>query len=885
MLERHLTHKIPLKDFQFLLISCSKWYIHLLSANKDLTGRKIRPFQNVLCLAFDRFDENDLLIGAVRPVVQNYLKKQRLQQSRRGTRYQAKFISVDQLKKEPFALPQFQHKERGLVLVNVLTDIYDWMTEYTSPNRINQSESYDLPYFDILAHAKKAKVIFKEKKSEKDRLKPVPVPQYTRTVTWILRREITSREKAFLTTTKNLQSINVLGMNALELINFIRDHLMIEYTKIRPNKKRRVLVFTPTSNLIDERINQQIRKMDFTCGCCIYLSKYTKIDCLLFKKLEYLASLKHKTIPANLKSLYAERINPIFSTKVACFFLSLRKTFTIQLKKSKKRKMICVACLGTLDTPSSLDIKVSCSCNTEYSVISPEMTENSVFHCQLIDQHTILTKHDQSDRLISTLTKQEYIRTDRPELPPYQVFQPEIDKINRLKLLFREGSGYIHIFEDDSIYYDRKRRILRVNQISYQLNSLKLIDTEKWNPVLQSLADKNPFLEFNCRFNNINLSREDKVTIIKNKIPFLQIKRPRKKEMETYPLHRLQTVYNVGKPRLNKIFKKWRIRTINSSIKGILKEPNEEIKEAIELPGVRHTLQQLHIQGLMISHMNATYYLMELARIYEKKWLADRYKFRMNKLLPRCPTRLEDYYNDAQIKSFRQVSALEAWFSRPFAEGVRQFIIVVQGTKNLLIQRPYGRTVARRVNKTKKQGVDYMGGYTSFDAMMNCVNRRLRHQLRIWNAKAGLGFKTIPLFVHTASDKAGRAGHLDLEEVGRIISRLTLCEAIAEEKINPFQFQRRYDDDYLPYYVLKEQIVRWLRGVIVKKHILPKKLFYLNQWLSFEVAHKYHVKLLCSCLEQCVELTDFDERVFFLRETYQPLIFHPNFEKVGASLE
>lgn len=173
MLERHLTHKIPLKDFQFLLISCSKWYIHLLSSNKDLTGRKIRPFQNVLCLAFDRFDENDLLIGAVRPVVQNYLKKQRLQQSRRGVRYQAKFISVDQLKKEPFTLPQFQHKERGLVLVNVLTDIYDWMTEYISPNRINQSKSYDPPYFDILAHAKKAKVIFKEKKSEKDRFKPV----------------------------------------------------------------------------------------------------------------------------------------------------------------------------------------------------------------------------------------------------------------------------------------------------------------------------------------------------------------------------------------------------------------------------------------------------------------------------------------------------------------------------------------------------------------------------------------------------------------------------------------------------------------------------------------------------------------------------------------
>ncbi len=77
--------------------------------------------------------------------------------------------------------------------------------------------------------------------------------------------------------------------------------------------------------------------------------------------------------------------------------------------------------------------------------------------------------------------------------------------------------------------------------------------------------------------------------------------------------------------------------------------------------------------------------------------------------------------------------------------------------------------------------------------------------------------------MHTASDKAGRAGHLDLEEVGRIISQLTLCEVIAEGHIKPFDFQKRYDDDKLAYYVPKEQLVKMLRGKIVKRKIFQKK--------------------------------------------------------------
>jgi hypothetical protein len=664
----------------------------------------------------------------------------------------------------------------------------------------------------------------------------------------------------------------------LQPYNPLAQRLFSAYIKILPNKKRRVLVFLPTSNLADEWIRQQIRRMDFTCGSCRYLAKHTKIDCLFFKKLEYFVLLGYIIIPSNLRSLYTERIKPVFSTKVSCPFLKLKKTFVIQLKTSKMGKLTCIACLDTFDAPSSLaaEVQLSCQCKTQYTVISPNMGEKRVFRCQLDDHHSILPKFDQYDRNITTLRERDYQRSNQPELLPSQVLQPKADK---LKLLFTRGPGYIHISGDDSIVYNQEQQLIAINQTSYRINSLKLVDTEKWSPSLQKLSQLKPSLEFIYRSKNIILSREDEVTIKPEKIPLLKIKRQRKKEIEIYPLHEIQTVYNVGKPRLNKIFKKWGVKTINSSIKGILKKPKEKIKEAMKLPGVQQTFQQLHIQGLMISHMNAIHYLMDLARKYEKGWLAERYKTKMNRILPRSPIKLKEYYDDSKIKSFRQVSALEAWFSRPFAEGVRQFITSIQGEKELLIQRPYGRSVARGVNKKEKQGVDYMGGYTSFDTMLNCVNRRLRHQLRIWNAKIGLGFHTIPLFVHTASDKVGRAGHLDLEEVGRIISQLTLCETIAEGYIKASHFQKRYDDDKLPYYVPKEQLVRWLRGVVVKKKIFPKKMYYNNHWMTYEKAHKLHVQNLCSCLEKSLDYPDFDERVKFLRKAYRPLIFQPYFNE------
>lgn len=159
-----------------------------------------------------------------------------------------------------------------------------------------------------------------------------------------------------------------------------------------------------------------------------------------------------------------------------------------------------------------------------------------------------------------------------------------------------------------------------------------------------------------------------------------------------------------------------------------------------------------------------------------------------------------------------------------------------------------------RVKKQQKYGRDFMGGYTPFDSVLTCINRTLRYRLRIWNVKAGIGFYTIPLFVHTSKDKPGRAGHLDLEEVARIISCLTLVKFILKNQITSYDFTTDYDDDFLPYYVPTRRTVIRLRHEIVSKNVLPTRIFYQERWMTLSKAHKVHVQHLCWCLEESLSL-------------------------------
>ena len=461
-----------------------------------------------------------------------------------------------------------------------------------------------------------------------------------------------------------------------------------------------------------------------------------------------------------------------------------------------------------------------------------------------------------------------------PLISKHQRFNPLVDNLDPL---ITRAPEYVYIEETDVIHYVKTQELIRINEADNLLTSVALIDTRKWDQQLQEVTTDYHHLKINYRPFNVTVSVEDQASIQQEETapPTLQIKCHRKKRAENYPLHQLATVYNVGKPRLNQPLKKWNVGIIYSSTKGILSTPRETIQEAIKLPGVRRALQERHMQGLMISVIQAVLYLAELARNHHQEAFAALLTNRLRRLLSQGVPRLIKYYQGIDETSFRKVGLLEAWVSRPFAEGVREFVRLVQDQDQPLLQRPYGRTVARRVIKHNKQGFDYMGGYTAFDTALNCLNRTLRHRLRIWNAKAGLGFKTIPLFVHTSRDKPGRAGHLDLEEVGRIISRIVLVDAIATGRVRRHHFQEKFDDDFLPYYVPYANVVRWFRRDLVRKEIFQKELFYMGQWIPFSQAHQHHVHHLCACLEESGEIHDEGLRTEFLSTNYHPLIFLP----------
>ena len=145
------------------------------------------------------------------------------------------------------------------------------------------------------------------------------------------------------------------------------------------------------------------------------------------------------------------------------------------------------------------------------------------------------------------------------------------------------------------------------------------------------------------------------------------------------------------------------------------------------------------------------------------------------------------------------------------------------------------------------------------------------------NAKLGLGYKTKPTFSHVSADKPGRSTHLDLEEVGRILSRLVLIQQIAEKKIRGDQFEERYDDFNLPYYVPHSWVVKELSSSIIHAKILPYLVFYQGELMPFSMAHEKHVSHLCDCLKRCLDKSTSQERTNLIFKSYTPLIFLPKF--------
>ena len=421
--------------------------------------------------------------------------------------------------------------------------------------------------------------------------------------------------------------------------------------------------------------------------------------------------------------------------------------------------------------------------------------------------------------------------------------------------------------------------------VKMSLKLIQWIDTQKKSKVFFRIIKNHPHITFNFRTHNCNLLREDKVKIdfSKGSIPKLSIlherKRPNIPNPEIFPLHEIISVFNVGKPRITPILHKWGVEVYNKSSKGIRSDPDQNIIDALTLEGVRPILREIHLLGLFFSVINATSQLCGLILSQEKKMSAEmayQILFRQKKIIFRSPKQIYRYYFNYE-ESPKRRSSFEAWFFRPFAEGLRLFVRQIQPENAPMLQQPYGRMIARMVHPKLKHEIEAFGAFTPFDSALNTMNRTLRNTLRLWNAKQGFGFKTVPLFSHIAKDKPGLSGHLDLEETGRIITRLILAEAIANGEINGRHFERRLTKiNYQPYFIPQDWTAKKLRFDFVHNRTLRKtELYYANNWQPYANAHKQHVAHLQECLNKCLNINTAKERQEYLMKKYLPLIYKP----------
>ena len=861
-LERIQSQKLKEQEYALAYIACAEWYLNILKT-RNFIGPELDDFLLILGFTFEWTDKlPSYLEKKIEHILDEFLKEQfRARAEKVGTRFLSKYKPVKLAKQEQPPLPQPRKVSPGKVLKRVVEDIYNWLTEtsiiYQKAMQSNDTSAFKKlswiqPYIDIQKIA--------QKRSE-DPYK-IRKENYTRTTFWITRkRSLTKREKQFIHSLGNLEGRK---KSLLEMIEEIRQNLQRETLRMKPNKPRTVLLHKHLAQF-------HMRYLYQTCETCIYFERHRGADCLFFRRLELIRKFRTSTVPSQLVNLINERTQIIFKKKVACLFWRSEEQEIVSLVRHPLGDILCPHCFHPLPALPTLHRPALClTCETKYQIFPEKGAQKTKFEAILTKKHSIghdlaIINHLLSVHANDPLELRLFLSHSQSQL-----FDPKVDSIESI---FVQPPDYVYIDENATTNYVKP--FLQVEKKFHDLRKLTFIDSQKWDRVLKDMLTDFPHIKFNFRLYNITLSPEDTACIVNlySRTPILHVKRRFKKSVEIYPLHQLSTVYNVGKPRLTKFLKYWGVKVLYTSTKGILSHPKRELRTAIELPGVRQTLQQIHLKGLFLSLIYATIYLAQVAEKNNQKSFSDKFFIRLHKLLKR-----KAHYFDEKLNTpltFKQAGLLEAWIARPFAEGIRTIVSKSGGKEQSLIQRSYGRTKARRINKKNKQGSDFLGGYTSFDSALNCINRHLRYLLRKWNAQLGLGFHTFPLFTHTSKDKGGRSGHLDLEEVGRIISRIRLIEAILSNELRRSNFLVQYDDNYLSFYVPHWRTQIKLRKNLVQDQIFSTELYYKGKWLPFEKAHKQHVQNLCNCLKKCLSLEKAADRESYLLKKYQPLIFHP----------
>lgn len=724
------------------------------------------------------------------------------------------------------------------------------------------------PFFLVREHAKKAN----------NPEKGISESSYVRAIYRIFSSDLTDRRTRAYFTQVEKQYPTLKG-KVLSDVQSLRQYVALRKVRVTPQRDvlALVLVRPVPSNI--SMLPSKFEYLNWTCRECWYFDPYRKRDCQLFNSLIYAQKTK---VPPVCKS----RLKFISNNMVGCPIWRPKEPNLLEIPFNEPIR--CVHCFQPLPILRKPHKEYICLCETSYRSLGQEEPKFQLIEYQLSENHDI--KHDIAILFNRSIEGINVRRTKRIELqfPPQQIYTPK--RNGPLDNFSQNLTQYLFLHASDRLRYDSETNELtigRKNQPSDVINlkDITFIDSQKKVDPLRTAVCANPHIIINLRKYNLTISPrkkgQDRATIIweGRSIPVLKVRWYWKRKPEYFPLHQIISVYNVGKPRLSPILKAWGIDVINKSVKGIRSRPQAEIKEALTLKGVQPLLSEIHLLGLVISSIRASIQLIELSAIYNQPALGRKLLQRLKKSLYQAPDYLYGYYQKMQEADTSIIllrCRLEAWISRPFAEGIRQFVEEVQTPNYPLIQRPYGRTFARRLKKQSKQGYDYRGAYTKFDAALNSINRTLRYHLRIWNAKAGLGFYTEPLFSHRSADKTGRAGHLDLEEVGRLISRLILTQAVATRTIHGGQFGVKQDEDEFYYYFPWDWTHRILRGDLVHQSILQHPVWYNRQWLPFVQAHKMHVNHLCNVFRTCHHYSNELERHKYLLHTYTPLIYSPN---------
>ncbi len=803
--------------------------------------------------AEELFDEvNDLIISFFRQEKEIHLKSDDYFKNK-----------IKEFKKVSFKPPSYLPQRTvhwGNALSRALKDIHEWLNklerkvdkEYLRP---------ELPYFPIRLKARFAAT----------RHKGIAEESYVRVVRRFFQGTPSPRQFATLTPSQKERVKNK--------ITALRQKLILHKIKLKQNKSCYVLIKKSPCATIEPKISPWFYYLNYTCEDCSYFDLRKK-DCLFF-------TLVHAINKRKIPLIYKERTNRQFSTKVACTFFRSLKPVLLEWPLSTLLK--CLHCDQDFSSPPNKHNVVHCTCETRYKWTKHLKEDIHLIEISLSKDHSII--HDLA-LLISYISTDSLLRLRKtPSLLDSHIYFPQVDPpIPRLRK--NKQKQYLFIQDSDKITYDPKREpsslyvaSFRGEITKYDLRTIHWIDTQRKSNLFFPIISKHPHIKFNFRQHNLILKLEDKAHILSlhSPPPLLNICYPRKRARipnpEIIPLNKIASIFNVGKPRLTPILHDWGVEVHNKSTKGISADPEEEIKEALSLEGVRPILQEIHMLGLILSVLNATSQLYGLILSQEESLPAEfafRVLTRLKRLLYRSSEQIYRYYFNYE-GSLKQRSRFEAWFFRPFAEGVREFVQKAQSLTDPMLPQPYGRMIARIINPLFRQANEPYAAYTPFDTALNTMNRTLRNNLRLWNSKLGLGYNTVPIFSHVSKDRPGLSGHLDLEETGRIITRLILAQAIVNGEINRKHFQRRFTKvNYQIYYVPWDWTIKKLRQEFVHKRIFKNiELYYNHKWQLFPNAHRHHVTHLLECLVQCLNIPTSRERQDFLIKKYDPLIYKP----------